>query len=857
MQTAPRDGSQPVEPGGRPPFPNVCLFALFALTLGLIFNLLGYLPEHLRLLLIYALLLLPILFERPERRAHQVAALLAAAAANALVRQNPVFQVCTLLLAHFYVWTGYRSSWRACYPAVVFFAALYLFLFQSPQGFHSLHGLAGLTTGLYARLVHGPCNLGYTYQNLGSLILFLTLSLFRVRDAVSLVRSLCFSALLLLVTAAAIKFVLFGADLNAELLLKLDTAEPFSYRQYAEFTGRLVVLLFPGVLFLAHLALFTLFHGSGAAFGAPEATALRAPRAPAWLCGLLALLLAAALMPLSAAKQEPPRSALFYSKGVVSFTKPEYGNYGSPSSGMYGTFVDFVNLFGFAARVVDAIPDRLDEVELLVLTNLDTEMPADTAQRIWRFVQEGGLLWVLGDHTFVKNGSNHINELLKPCRIQLANDSAKHLVQGWFESYELRLLQPFLAQRNDAENSLSILVGASLEIQPPAEPIVVGRYGFSDKGTMIGDERGGNMGDYRYTRDEQLGDLVLVAGQPYGKGRVVVFGDTTSFFNGNTAKTYSLIRSVLTYLRTAPPSAGIVARMAPWAPYLLPPLLLLCVAGAPSSRSLPAVLGTFVVYSLIWEHHAQPIAWDRAAARGKLALVDMAHSPAVSKHALMPDAAYGLAVNAMRHGWLPVQPAGWDPEMLDVARCLFLISPQRSFSASEASDVPKFLDRGGSVIMTAGPRNAAAARALLRELGLDVKNIPLGRFFDREAFGHPVSFYSAWAVEAAGSGAEIVTAYDDLPLIVSRPRGKGRFILIGDPEFLLNKNLESDGHHDPNNIEFVRRLLDHVSRLEIRATDVGGPRTPLRGPAVRGAPGPPTDRTDDFENVNMSGKEGS
>jgi hypothetical protein len=47
-----------------------------------------------------------------------------------------------------------------------------------------------------------------------------------------------------------------------------------------------------------------------------------------------------------------------------------------------------------------------------------------------------------------------------------------------------------------------------------------------------------------------------------------------------------------------------------------------------------------------------------------------------------------------------------------------------------------------------------------------------------------------------------------------------------------------------------------TDRLEVIATDTGGPRTPLRGPAVRGAPGPPTDHTDYFETVNIGANGG-
>ncbi len=59
---------------------------------------------------------------------------------------------------------------------------------------------------------------------------------------------------------------------------------------------------------------------------------------------------------------------------------------------------------------------------------------------------------------------------------------------------------------------------------------------------------------------------------------------------------------------------------------------------------------------------------------------------------------------------------------------------------------------------------------------------------------------------------EIITAYNDAwPLIVSKPWAQGHFVLIGDSHFFHNMNFEGDENHDINNIQFFKRLLDHVS----------------------------------------------
>ena len=81
-----------------------------------------------------------------------------------------------------------------------------------------------------------------------------------------------------------------------------------------------------------------------------------------------------------------------------------------------------------------------------------------------------------------------------------------------------------------------IAVGCSLQIDPPARPFIVGRFGHSD----IGDRNNralNYVGDMRYNPGERLGDVVLAAEASYGQGRIVVIGDTTPMGSVNLMTT--------------------------------------------------------------------------------------------------------------------------------------------------------------------------------------------------------------------------------------------------------------------------------------------------------------------------------
>jgi hypothetical protein len=524
----------------------------------------------------------------------------------------------------------------------------------------------------------------------------------------------------------------------------------------------------------------------------------------AYLVGIAVLVLLA--VPTTGLVHGRGASIVFLNRGIVSFTKPSYGQLGTRSSGMYGAFAEFPAVFGFRPMVMSELPPNLDDIDVLVLTNLDQGLASSEKQRIWDYVAKGGRLWILGDHTFVKNGKNWINDMLSPFAIKLNHDSAQFFVQGWFDSYEIRAVPPFSMLRNDAENSLGMLVGASLDVRSPAEPILVGRYGFSDRGTEIRRPNVEYMGDLKFQRSERLGDLVLVAGQRLGKGKVVVFGDTSSFFNNNISRSYTLARAALTYLHGKPRFLYV----RPAAAILFSCLLVALLFRYRSviAERIPLALALIGVVTWCAERSASLVPFDEEVTRNRLAVVDASHCSDSSKHGVTDDSTLGLSVNLLRCSRLPVACNEWDRELLDNAGLLFLVAPQKQIVRSKVRDIHRFMEEGGTVVVACGREHSGACKRLLNSVGMGIGDVPLGRLFDKRALGSPVSFFSAWAVESDRHNAKVIASYDEKwPLIVSRSCGRGRFVLIGDSFFFHNKNFEGFTGCDKNNIVFFRRLL--------------------------------------------------
>jgi len=337
----------------------------------------------------------------------------------------------------------------------------------------------------------------------------------------------------------------------------------------------------------------------------------------------------------------------------------------------------------------------------------------------------------------------------------------------------------------------------------------MGRFGYGDWGPAEKDEERGWLGDFEYQVNERLGDLVLVAGEQVGSGKVLVFGDTTSFFNLNLIRSFELLRAVLTWFGEPASYSLFFSRAVEW---LVIILLALALVVSVLGRSRHSAYGTLLILALLSfaVHQAAQLPFNRNVTRKRMAIIDFSQQPYASKHSNMSSGLFGLTANLFRHDMMPVTQNDWNRELLDEAALLFLNAPQRPFSAAQRRDVMEFAERGGIVLMSCGYPHYGNARSLLEPLGIEVLNTPLGRSFDRLAFGRPIHLFSAWPLKLNRADAVVLAKSDDWPLIVEVPVGQGRVVLIPDSEFFHNINLENLERHSQANVDFIRTLLDRV-----------------------------------------------
>jgi len=406
------------------------------------------------------------------------------------------------------------------------------------------------------------------------------------------------------------------------------------------------------------------------------------------------------------------------------------------------------------------------------LERLVTRRHEEACRTIWKFVADGGALLVIGDHTFLKkvempDGSVKtrlwLNDVLEPFGVKFVNDSAKYFVGGWLQSLE-NPLHALTCGIADDENEVGMVTGASVTAFGAARPVIVGKFGYSD----AADEREGGrgyLGNMDYDVGEAAGEIIIAAEQDYGKGKVLVFGDTSAFANGIITNTGEFCNRVFAWLavhsnrdRTSEAEQddfdptevsagrGRIGTM----------LAIILLASAVVCASVSGGYGGIVAGALAVGLVVAACSGDISVPLGsgvhgdlRLAYVDSYHMPKISKEGWRDDGVMGLHLNLMRNGFYTQNLKEFTPDKLRRADLVVTVAPSVPFTSSDVKTVKQFVHDGGTMILTAGWEDLAATRPLLEAFDLAISYTPLGRFKFPvpTAGGRYVPFWRVWPIE--------------------------------------------------------------------------------------------------------------
>ena len=547
----------------------------------------------------------------------------------------------------------------------------------------------------------------------------------------------------------------------------------------------------------------------------------------------VALALAVALLTvLSLGKSDLSGKTIVASRqGFLDWDRPQYG---SPSAGRYGMLEPLVeSLGGKLIKSPDLSAEDLDQADILLLLhpNQDWSRQRETLERIWEFVRGGGSLLVVAEpEIHAGDLRSTFNDVLEPTGMRVRQDTTLSETAGWEHSCQT-LAHPATSGIGDRRNHFGLTMGSSINVGWPARPLLVGHWAWSEPGSDAV-----RTGGARYDAGEKLGDLVLAAEQAVGRGTVVVLGDASSLHNDVIANSYPFAGRLLGYL------AGKPVNPQTWWRQLLGGLAMVVLLGLLAWRPsavragvAAVVLAGSVVGCVAVSHHAARVLPGSHAGGPKLACIDASHLEAYSSDTWNDFGIAGFSRTLMRCGYLPLLLPELTPERLEHAELLISIGPARRFSPAERKTVRDFVEQsGGTLICMAGAEHAAASRELIEQFGFRIlpspvaptqqtrEAEPLGGFhtlyINTDKLRAAMQSYASWEVECNEPDKQIMAEGSDglpyRPFIVSRPVGHGTVVVVGDTYLAANQNLESAVNTFPENINFWRWLLTHVTGQE-------------------------------------------
>jgi hypothetical protein len=563
---------------------------------------------------------------------------------------------------------------------------------------------------------------------------------------------------------------------------------------------------------------------------------------------------------INAASEDDDKIILLYANNMLgTWDIPEYNRYGREASGMFGLLPIYLNLSGYQTRMLventtvflnqtqpeyDEVPryvnltdyvtviesstltrDHLADVDVFVVINLNVSFSSDEKTVIWEFVENGGSLLVLGDHTNVGGIQDPLNELLQPSGIRFRFDSALPVDYrfNWLTCVQLPQ-HPITTDISDVYE-LQMSVGASLTTPWSSQPFIVGRYGLSDRGNRSNEEIA-FLGDYDYNSGEQLGDLILATATFYGDGKLVVFGDTSSFQNTALPYSYTLVTGVFSWLTSHHTATAITFQMSIALLFLLAACII-HLLGRKQPRT-DALYPFGLSVALVVATMVNPLVIPETELSGNLVYIDSSHGERFSLEPFTDDSLNGFMLNLLRNNYQPLLLREFSLEKIIGARVLVFNAPTKPFTDDEVSVLKTYMTNGGFIILSTGYEDKQASAPLLDVFGFDIGDTPLGPVPYVEenltAYEDSPKFVDSWPIiipdDSTYRSFYNFTAPSWEPhyhLMVFASYGAGGLLLISDSQYLLNKNIESIYDYWPGNILFLKFILD-----ELRVMGAGG-----------------------------------
>ncbi|MDY0164944.1 MAG: hypothetical protein RBS80_00285 [Thermoguttaceae bacterium] len=512
--------------------------------------------------------------------------------------------------------------------------------------------------------------------------------------------------------------------------------------------------------------------------------------------------------------------------------------YGHDSGYNYGAIYRYCKQFFEMSQLLeeDSIDDaKLAECDVLVIKTPTAHYLPDEVAAVQRFVENGGGLLLVGEHTNFERGSTYFNDICRPMGFTFRHD----LLFGMDNPYDHLYVPPWVPHPVVSHMPpMEFAIACSIDPgRSSGWPVIEAASLWS----MPPDYRPDNFFPMpQHTPTIRYGAFIELWGTTFGKGRVLAFGDSTIFSNFCTFQPgkAELMRDMLAWLNYTSPfdvkvysfflraALSVLAAAALFAGVVLAlgrPEAWLALLGA-------AVAGWVLAGLAVATTHRTAFPEPKALRPQTRVVIDRTVSEVLlCKGAFIEGDGDGYG---LLEQWIPrlgyyirreSGPAAFSGDALVV------ITPTRAVSRQYQEQLVRYVEEGGNLLVIETPENTGStANSLLWPFGLSVH--------PGQAWRGTLAMAGDWpgipvsrALEV--SGGEPIARLGTRPIGAMTQHGKGRVVAVGFGSLLNDAGMGYQWTVEPDDALLNRfETLYSLVRLTVEGTPIAPPEEPDEEP---------------------------
>ena len=199
--------------------------------------------------------------------------------------------------------------------------------------------------------------------------------------------------------------------------------------------------------------------------------------------------------------------------------------YGMLSTYNFYSWAKWLNYYYYVGRNNNTLTSAiLEDYDILILKCPTNSYSNEEVWSIVQFVERGGGLYLIGDHTDVFGMNTFLNQVSENFGIGFKTDATYELGTGMMSIYEPDDMFPHPIVQNVEQ--FDFMTSCTLQAPLNSENVIVGSRLIGEPGTYSTENF---FRESVASPESEYGLLLQVAAVKYGKGRVVAFSDSTVF----------------------------------------------------------------------------------------------------------------------------------------------------------------------------------------------------------------------------------------------------------------------------------------------------------------------------------------